>query len=57
MVAVRRDEHLGLLPEPAKRRRVNYAVAIALKGVTRAAIVAWALRVQAASRTRRVGCE
>ena len=53
VVALMKDEHLRLVRQPAKGRRVNDAIAIAPKGVARGA---WRLAMQPAAASARIGC-
>jgi hypothetical protein len=56
MVAVGRDEDLGLVAQAAERDRVDDPVAVALEGVARAAaLAAGMLGVEPPARARRVG--
>jgi hypothetical protein len=50
MVAVRGDEDLGLVAEPAERDGMDDPVAVALKGVARPPLAAFRLAVQPAPR-------
>ena len=55
MVAVGRDEHLGLVPEATKRDRMDDAVTVALEGVARSAGDSGFLPVQASARAGGIG--
>ena len=55
MVPVRRNEDLGLVPQPAKRNAMNDPVAITLKIVPRSAIWSLRFRMAASRRAGRVG--
>ena len=57
MIAAGRDEDLGLVPQAPERHRMDDPVAVALEGVARPPIGAFAFRVQPASAPVRVGCE
>ena len=49
MIAVGRDEDLGLVPQPAERDRMDDPVAVALEGVARAPVGALVFGVPAAA--------
>ena len=54
MVAVGRDEHLGLVPQSPESDRMDDPVAVALEDVARAARAGVAFGMQAAARSRRM---
>ena len=57
MVAIRRNEHLSLVPQPPKGDRMDQAVAIALENVARPARSIIVFGIKTAARTCRIGGE
>jgi len=55
MIAIRRDEHLGLVAQPAERNRMDDAIAIALKIVSRTPRFITASEIEPASAFRGIG--
>jgi hypothetical protein len=50
MVSVRRDKDLGFVPEPTERDRMDQAITVALKKITRTPRPVVLLRMKSAAR-------